>query len=284
MSFGQPAVGGTDTEPRCPRHPDAVSYVRCQRCGRPACAQCQRPAAVGVQCVDCVAEQAAATPTPRTSFGGAVREGRPVVTWSLIGVCVVVFLLQYLLPGLTYQFGYAPVLTASEPWRMITSGFLHSPGLLLHILFNMYALWALGQTLEPALGRARFLAVYGLALIGGGVGVLWLSDPLVLVVGASGAIFGLFGALFVIQRRIGADTKGLLIVLAINAALGFFYTSISWQAHLGGLLTGALAAVPLVWAPRGPRRARVHWLGLAGVLVLLVALTLLRLALAPGLA
>ncbi|MEH0111271.1 rhomboid family intramembrane serine protease [Tersicoccus sp. MR15.9] len=283
MSFGQPAVGGTDTEPRCPRHPDAVSYVRCQRCGRPACAQCQLPAAVGVQCVDCVAEQAAATPTPRTSFGGAVREGRPIVTWTLIGVCVVVFLLQLLLPGTTYLLGYAPVLTATEPWRMITSGFLHSPGMLFHILFNMYALWALGQTLEPTLGRARFLAVYLLALVGGSVGILWLGDPLTLVVGASGAIFGLFGALFVIQRRIGADSRGLLIVLAINAALVFFSPSIAWQAHVGGLITGALAAVPLVWAPRGPRRARIQWLGLAGVLVLLVVLTVVRLTITPAL-
>ena len=94
MSFGQPAVGGTDTDPRCPRHPDAVSYVRCQRCVRPGSAQCQRPAAVGFQCVDCVADQAAATPTPRTTCGGTVRDGRPIVTWVLIGLCVVVFLLQ----------------------------------------------------------------------------------------------------------------------------------------------------------------------------------------------
>ncbi|WP_306464415.1 rhomboid family intramembrane serine protease [Tersicoccus solisilvae] len=233
--------------------------------------------------MDCVAEQAAATPTPRTAFGGVVRGGRPIVTWTLIGLCVVVFVAQYLVPGVTYALGYAPVLTATEPWRMITSGFLHSPGFLLHIMFNMYALWALGQALEPMLGRARFLAVYLLALIGGAVGVLWLGDPLTLVVGASGAIFGLFGALFVIQRRLGADTRALLIVLAINAALGFFYTSISWQAHLGGLLTGALAAVPLVWAPRGPKRARVQWLGLAGVLVVLAALTVLRLVTASGL-
>ncbi|WP_328586917.1 rhomboid family intramembrane serine protease [Tersicoccus phoenicis] len=217
-------------------------------------------------------------------MGGVVRDGRPIVTWVLIGICVVVFLFQYLLPGVTYALGYAPVLTATEPWRIITSGFLHSPGFLLHILFNMYALWVLGQVLEPMLGRLRFLAVYLLALIGGSVGVLWLGDPLTLVVGASGAIFGLFGALFVIQRRIGADTRGLLIVLAINAALGFFVPAIAWQAHLGGLLTGALAAVPLVWAPEGRNRARIQSLGLVGVLVVLTALIAVRLAAAPAIA
>ncbi len=282
MSYGVPAPdAGSQEAPVCPRHPDRVSYVRCQRCGRPACAECQRPAAVGFQCVDCVREQAAAAPTYRNAFGGVSRGDTPVVTYTLIGICVVVFLLQLVIPGVTRSFTYAPVFTAgaggvipAEPWRMLTAAFLHSQNSFLHIAFNMYALYILGKVLEPSMGRARFLALYLISAVGGSIGVLLLSDnPLQGVVGASGAVFGLFGALFIVQRKRGGDVRQIVVLIAINAVLGFVVPGIAWQAHVGGLVAGAACAAAIAYAPRGRRQARTQVLGLGGVVVLLALLT-----------
>lgn len=263
--------------------------MRCQRCGRPACAECQRPAAVGFQCVDCVREQAANAPVRRNAFGGVARGGAPVVTYTIIGVCVVVFLLQLVVPGLTRAFSYAPIYTTglegalpAEPWRMVTAAFLHSQGSFLHIALNMYALFILGRELEPAMGRARFLALYLLSAVGGSIGVLLLSNPGQAVVGASGAVFGLFGALFIIQRKRGGDVRQIVVLIAINAALGFVVPNIAWQAHLGGLVAGAACAAAIAYAPRGTRQARSQWLGLSGVVVLLALFTALGVALLPG--
>src|SRR3954468_10310011 len=140
--------------PVCPRHPDRVSYVRCQRCGRPTCPECQRTAAVGVQCVDCVREQARTTPVGRTVFGGRVRDGRPVVTYALIAACLVSFLLQRV-PGLDIsgRFAFAPGVAQDEPWRFITSAFLHSTSFIPHIALNMFVLYQVGPYLEERLGR-----------------------------------------------------------------------------------------------------------------------------------
>jgi membrane associated rhomboid family serine protease len=289
VSYGVPAPDAGDRQaPVCPRHPDRVSYVRCQRCGRPACAECQRPAAVGFQCVDCVREQAANTPVRKNAFGGVARGGAPLVTYTLIGVCIVLFLLQFLIPGVTRAFSYAPVFTAgaggvipAEPWRMVTAAFLHSQGSFLHIAFNMYVLYILGKELEPAMGRARFLSLYLISAVGGSIGVLLLSQPLQYVVGASGAVFGLFGALFIIQRKRGGDVRQIVVLIAINAVLGFVVPNIAWQAHLGGLVTGAACAAVIAYAPKGPRQARLQWLGLGGVVVLLALLTLAGVSLLP---
>ena len=288
MTYGVPAPDAGGQAPVCPRHPDRVSYVRCQRCGRPACAECQRPAAVGFQCVDCVREQAANAPVRKNAFGGVARGGTPTVTYTLIGVCVVVFLLQLVLPVVGQAFSYAPVFTTgvegvvpAEPWRMVTAAFLHSQGSFLHIALNMYALYILGRELEPAMGRARFLALYLLSAVGGSVGVLLLSNPGQYVVGASGAVFGLFGALFIIQRKRGGDVRQIVVLIAINAVLGFLVPNIAWQAHLGGLIIGAVCAAAIAYAPKGARQARFQWIGLGGVVVLLVLLTALGVALLP---
>lgn len=289
MSYGVPAPdAGSQEAPVCPRHLDRVSYVRCQRCGRPACAECQRPAAVGFQCVDCVREQAAGAPVRRNAFGGVARGGTPVVTTTLIAICVGVFLLQLVVPGLTRAFSYAPVFTAgaggvipAEPWRMLTAAFLHSQGSFLHIAFNMYALYILGKVLEPSMGRARFLALYLVSAVGGSLGVLLLSGPLQYVVGASGAVFGLFGALFIIQRRRGGDVRQIVVLIAINAVIGFVVPGIAWQAHLGGLLAGAACAAVIAYAPKGARQSRLQWLGIGGIVVILGGLTFLGVALLP---
>lgn len=272
MSYGIPSAEPSADIPVCPRHPDRPSYVRCQRCGRPACPECQRAAAVGFQCIDCVNEQKRTTPTYRSPYGGTLAVGRPLVTYVLIGLCLLVFILQWIVPGdVVFQnFAFANKAAGDEPWRMLTAAFLHSQGFLLHIVLNMYTLWIFGQALEPLLGRIRFLAVYLLSAVGGSVGFLLLTpmNSNVGVVGASGAIFGLFGAMLVVQRHRGGDTRQLWILIAINGAIGFFVPSIAWQAHLGGLITGGLAAAAIAYAPRGKNQALLQ----AGGLMLVAGL------------
>jgi membrane associated rhomboid family serine protease len=272
--------------PVCPRHPDRVAYVRCQRCGRPACPECQRPAAVGVQCVDCVREAKRSAPRVRTVFGGsadsAAVNGRPVVTFTIIGICVVSWLLQLVTAGAwTQALWFWPAGGAAEPWRFLTASFLHSTSPL-HILFNMYALWITGQFLEPLLGRVRFGVLCLLSAVGGSVGVLLLAgDPFTSnawgtpVVGASGMVFGLFGAMLPVMRRLGRSMGQVVVLLVINGAIGFVVPGISWQAHLGGLVTGALVAAAYAYAPKD-RRAVVAWaVPLAGI-ALLVVLAVVR--------
>lgn len=285
MSYGIPAAEPSADIPVCPRHPDRPSYVRCQRCGRPACPECQRAAAVGFQCIDCVNEMKRSTPGVRSALGGAVATGRPLATYILIGLCALVYVLQWLIPGdvvesqLAFASVYAtPQYGVFEPWRMLTSAFVHSQGFVLHIVLNMYMLWIFGQVLEPVLGRIRFLAVYLLSAIGGSVGFLLLTPvlPPTGVEGASGAIFGLFGALLVVQSRRGGDTRQLWILIAINGVIGFVVPGIAWQAHLGGLITGGLCAAVIAFAPRGPRQALLQTAGTALVAGVLVLATVLR--------
>ncbi|MDQ0799115.1 rhomboid family intramembrane serine protease [Arthrobacter sp. SLBN-112] len=292
MSYGIPSAEPSAQVPVCPRHPDRPSYVRCQRCGRPACPDCQRAAAVGFQCVDCVNETRRTTPEVRTVYGGAVATGRPMVTFAIIAVCAVLQLLQFLIPNqgvyqaLAFANIYAePKYGEFEPWRMLTSAFLHSPDNLLHILLNMYTLWIFGQALEPMLGRLRFLALFIVSALGGSVGYLLLTplyvpgQQLFGVVGASGAIFGLFGAMLLVQRQRGGDTRQLWVLIAINGVIGFLVPQIAWQAHLGGLITGGLCAAVLAYTPRGPRQGLIQAAGLAAVVVLIVALAWVRVTL-----
>jgi membrane associated rhomboid family serine protease len=285
MSYGIPAAEPSAEIPVCPRHPDRPAYVRCQRCGRPACPDCQRAAAVGFQCVDCVNETKHTTPKVRTVYGGAVTTDKPVATFVIIGLCALVYALQWIIPndGVYQQLAYAPAFTDSEPWRMLTSAFLHSQGFLLHIVLNMYTLWIFGQILEPLLGHVRFLAIYLLSAIGGSAGFLLLTPvyPVngpVGLVGASGAIFGLFGALLVVQRQRGGDVRQLLVLIAINGVIGFMVPQIAWQAHLGGLVTGILSAAVIAYTPRGPRQVLVQAVGLAAVLALVIVVSAVRMA------
>ena len=295
----QPAVpDAVEQVPVCPRHPDRESYVRCQRCMRPTCPQCQRPAAVGIQCVDCVAEGARTVRQARTVFGGSVTDGRPVATMAIIGICLVVFVLQQAVPDFDQRISFVPALAQSEPWRFLTSAFAH--GGITHIAFNMYALWVMGSYLEPMLGRARFVAIYLLSALGGSVMYLLMSAPQSYqeavtfgpgmwwtpAVGASGAVFGLFGAFLVLQRRLGRSAAGMYVIIGINAVIGFVLPNIAWQAHLGGLLTGAAVAAGIAYSGRnrGPLepapKQQVHWFSMGGILLVLVVLTLGKYALA----
>lgn len=275
-------TGSVPTDvPVCPRHPDRVSYVRCQRCGRPVCPECQRPAAVGVHCVDCVREANQRTPQARTAFGAPLRRGAPVVTYTLIGINVVVFLLEQVLGRVwTFNLALQPASAAAEPWTFLTSAFLHDG--LLHIGFNMYALWILGQFLEPALGRARYLTAYFVSALGGGVMVVLLADPTgsswnTYVLGASGAVFGLFGMVFVVLRRLGRNATGIVTILVLNAVLAIVMPQISWQAHVGGLATGFLLGLAYAYVPR-PWRTVAAWVAPAVLVVLLVAVAAAKLA------
>ncbi len=275
-------VPNPDEPPVCPRHPDRVSYVRCQRCGRPACGDCQVPASVGFQCVDCVREAKRSLPKQRSVYGGAVTSGKPIVTITIMVLCGLFFALQFLVPGFTQALWFAPLYVmdvpgyaqyAFEPWRMLSSAFLHSPGFLLHIAFNLYALWLFGQALEPLLGRARYLMLYLVSAIGGSVAVVLLSEPNQPVLGASGAVFGLFGAFFIVQRQRGGEVRSIVVLIALNAVIGFIYPNISWQGHLGGLIAGAACAAALAYAPKGKNRSLIQFGGMALVFVLLVAIS-----------
>jgi rhomboid protease GluP len=158
-----------------------------------------------------------------------------------------------------------------EWWRLITSMFVH--GGIVHLLFNMYTLYIFGQVLEPMLGRARFLALYLIAAFGGSVAVLLFSNPASSVVGASGAIYGLMGAYFVLLRAIGERSGQLTGLIAINLIFSFISPGISWQAHIGGLLVGAAVAA-IYSATRKPEQKTLQGLGLLVLIAGLIVLTM----------
>ena len=264
----------------CYRHPDRQSFILCQRCGRTVCSQCQTQAAVGVHCPECVKEGRASAPRTKSRLLTSFRGGdQPVVTWSIITLCVIVYVLQ-IIPGspVTAALLYFGPYTYTEPWRMITALFVHSQGSLLHIGLNMLSLFLFGPILERLVGHVRFLALYLVSGFGGSVAVLLLA-PTTPVVGASGAIFGLLGAYFVIARKFGGNTTQLLVVIGLNLAIGFLPgTNIAWQAHLGGLVAGAAVALVYLKTRNRAQRSRQILL-VGGVVAVLIALTVVRLAL-----
>jgi len=274
--------------PACYRHPGRETYVSCVRCGRYACPDCMRSAAVGQQCVDCVGQGARATRQVKTVFGGRPAAGA-VVTWTLVAINVAVYLVTWVRPGLVNDLemlGYASYpgggpphgVAAGEWYRLITSAFLAGPSGLgfADILFNMWALVFVGPALEGLLGRMRFLAVYLLSAVGGAVMYYFLAPQNAPAVGASGAIFGLFGAWFVVARRLRLDSRGIVALIAINLALSFWlHNIIAWQDHIGGLLTGAILTAAYVYAP-ARNRSVLQALATIAVLALMVIAVLVR--------
>lgn len=278
--------GQEQAPPVCPRHTDRVSYVRCQRCGRPVCHECQVPAAVGVQCVDCVRQQRRTAPRARNAVGGELATGRPTVTYVVLGAIAAVFVLQFASRDeVTIQLAFVPGLSRIEPWRFLTVSLVHSTGFLAHIALNGLVLWSVGRQAEMLLGRARYIAMLVLTTFGGSVAILWLTgvdDFGVPTVGISGALFGLFGASLALEWRRGSPVLRQFAVLIGFALIGLLPgLSWSWQGHLGGLLTGTLAGLVLVVAPR---RHRTAWqvAGLGALTLVLVALVLVRWATVPA--
>ena len=289
--FGERAEPGP--EDVCYRHGDRPSFTLCQRCGRTICPECQHVSAVGVLCTDCVK---ATQPSTAQRMGRTVRvasrkmsdQDKPVVTYAIMITCAVVFALQWLGSQLwgnavTSTLWYSPVYSLPqffEPWRMLTSVFTHSTSFLLHILFNMFALWLFGPNLERMLGRVWFSALYLLSGLGGSTAVmLWVyfapypvEAMQTATVGASGAIFGLLMATFVALRAQKVSVTSLAVLIVINFAIGLMPgASVSWQAHLGGMIVGALVMWVML-ATRGPRKAKARlWaiIGIAAALVLL---------------
>jgi len=297
--------------PTCYRHPDRESHIRCQRCARPICPDCMRDAAVGFQCPDCVAEGRRATRSGRTAYGG-LRPGNPGLTsLVLIAVNVAVWLLVLatggsgsrwvgrlaLLPVGRCETGdgssfypnlpeaacgvairgtqWVPGVADGAWWQLLTSAFTHVQPW--HIGFNMLALWVLGPQLELAVGRVRFLALYLLSGLAGSTLVYWAAGEHTATLGASGAVFGLMGALLVVALKVRADVQGLLVWLGLNFLLTVVWSNISWQGHLGGFLGGLPIAAVLVLPPRR-LRTPVQAAGLAAVAVALLAAVALRTA------
>ena len=195
------------------------------------------------------------------------------VTLGLVLLNLAIWVLQ-ILPGatLTNQLAFVPLSVYSEPWRMITAGFAHSESNPLHVLLNMYSLYIFGSILEPLLGRVRFLAVWLLSIFGGSVAVMYLNTPDTWVLGASSGVFGLMAAYFVVLRAVGQNSRGLMGLIAINLAFGFLMPGVSWQAHLGGLLSGG--ALTAVYAQGKSKRAQL--VGAIAVALIFVALTWYR--------
>ncbi|MDR2896131.1 MAG: rhomboid family intramembrane serine protease [Propionibacteriaceae bacterium] len=292
----------------CYRHPDRMTYVTCRRCGKPICGECMIPAAVGFQCPSCVKQGSRQTRQRRGAFGGALVGNNRSTSTVLIAINLLVFLLitasqllgfnwhidQWLglrptglcladASGNLYYQGanqaqcaqaagyWMPGLASGAWWQIISSIFTHSA--FMHLAMNMLTLWFIGPPLESFLGRARFLAVYLIAGVGGSLAVFWLSAPLSLSYGASGALFGVMGALAIVLWRAHGDFTQLIIWIGLNLLITFVPTfaggtsSISWQAHLGGLVTGAIVAGVIDQVHQHRAKPAVLWGTLAGLLL-----------------
>ena len=226
--------------PDCPRHPGVRSVDYCKRCNRPMCVDCLIPTEVRSICVDCTSSKRGWV----RQASRAAQMGAPVVTYAMMAVCILMYLATWVFPSLKSSLALVPLFLMSRPWTILTGAFLH--GGLLHILFNMLSLYWVGRAIEPVLGWWRFLTVYLVSALGGSAFILaWCliqpSELFVGTVGASGAVFGLFGAVFVLQRLGGADTTPILTLLGINLVYGFLASGISWQAHIGGAVAGVAA-------------------------------------------
>ncbi|MFF7929111.1 rhomboid family intramembrane serine protease [Streptomyces mirabilis] len=278
--------------PTCYRHPDRETGVRCTRCERPICPECMISASVGFQCPECVRAgsgtgHAPSASQPRTLAGGTVTADPRLVTKILIGLNLAVFLVQLSVGDrFTDRFdligrAYVPLLGSVEGvaegqwYRMLTVMFLH--GSYIHILFNMLSLWWIGGPLEAALGRARYLALYFVSGLAGSALTYLVAAPNQPSLGASGAIFGLFGATAVLMRRLNYDMRPVIALLVINLIFTFGWSNIAWQAHIGGLVGGVVVGYAMVHAPR-ERRDLIQYGVCAVVLAAVVVATLVRTA------
>ena len=267
----------------CYRHPNRETGVSCSSCGRPICPECMTPSPVGMRCPECAGQR---TRVVRGVPSGGEGFWRSPATYVLIAINVVVFLaevgtghggLSNIDSSMIVEFGlFGPSVAEGEWYRLLTSGFLHAS--LFHIGGNMLLLYFLGRILEPGIGSVRFLLIYFVALFAGSLGAL-IATPDGISIGASGAVFGILAATFVIARGRGVDalasSVGILILL--NLAFSFGVPGISVGAHLGGLVAGALCAGLVIAGERGMlgahhRAAELAAMGALGVLAVVASI------------
>lgn len=266
----------------CYRHPDRPTRLRCSKCDRPICVECSHDAAVGQKCPECAKPHGRhRVVTAQQTFGGASFATTPV-TYSIIAVAAAVYVLGFLSAEIdnTLIRNFASVnilIDDGEWWRVLTAAFLH--GSLFHIGFNMYALYLFGPRLEREVGGPAFAALYFAAAAGGGAASSIFGPTFVVSIGASGAIFGLFGAWMFVAYKLRATPAGramfnqLGVLLLINLALPIIIPNIDWRAHVGGLITGI--AVAWLWSVLAVGRPRARLIRtIVGAAVLLVALAL----------
>lgn len=266
----------------CYRHPDRPTWVLCQRCGNPLCPACQNQAAVGVQCDDCIQRerswQKQVHGDVRQAQGRSRRPSRVQqlvrrpqgVTLSIIVVTAAISLIAMIVTPVTNLLAFQGEVAIFEPWRLVTAALLH--GGIMHLALNMLALWMLGPALEQAMGKLPFIATYIVTALAGSVAVPLLGSNS-WVVGASGAIFGLFGVYIGLQRVVGKVDMSLLVIVGINLAYGFFVEGVAWQAHVGGLIAGFIigfGGALLAGKRTDGKRARGLWsaIGLTAVVSL----------------
>ncbi|MFE7551332.1 rhomboid family intramembrane serine protease [Streptomyces gardneri] len=268
--------------PRCYRHPEAETGIRCVRCDKPICPQCMISASVGFQCPDCVRNgsgtgHAAGANQPRTLVGGRVATDDRLVTKFLIGINLAVYLLVLVfgdrlvaeleLIGYAYspQLGEVIGVADGEWYRLLTATFLHQE--VWHILFNVLGLWVIGGIVEPELGRVRYAALCLLAGLSGSVLAYLVAAQNQPSLGASGVVYGLIGAWVVLARHKRHDMRPVALFVALSLLMTFTRPGISWEAHVGGLVAGVLVTYALVHAPRA-RRDLVQY-GACGLVLLL---------------
>ncbi|WP_433523726.1 rhomboid family intramembrane serine protease [Nocardia pseudovaccinii] len=269
--------------PTCVRHPNRPTGLACTRCGRPACPECLRPAAVGQHCVDCVRQGQREVRPVRTVAGAqTARTPIPYVTYALIALNTIVFAVTAgQSKSLVENTGhsalyvdwvlYPPAVAHGQYVRLIGSGFLHYGPI--HLLLNMFALYVVGRSIEPVLGRVRYLVVYLVSLLGGAAAVMVFARDS-LTAGASCAVYGLFGAITVILIRVRQNPNQMLILIGINVFISFSLPGISLAGHLGGLAAGTLAALGILFLPewlRAKSQENARLIGWAAVAAVAVA-------------
>ena len=227
--------------PSCTYHTDRETNVRCSRCEKYICTDCMRPASIGYQCPECSSDS---TPVIREISKNSFipNQENNQVTKLLSITLISIYVAQFVLGDiLISNFAlFAPSISTGQWWRLITAGFLH--GSILHLLFNVYILWVLGSQLESILGKAKFVVIYFVSLIGGSIASFLFSPFGTYSIGASGAIFGLMGAMLVVGRKKRLDISQVAVLVVLNVVIGFVLSGIDWRAHLGGLAAGSLIA------------------------------------------